>query len=165
MNWSKEVTIHRTESGGAVKVDYTGVFVSDGGAKVTARRAPDSAEVSFVITHDKPDALDDRKIEQIAEVIARALEGVPTGEELRQKLDELVNECALSVRTANCCDDSGLVYVGQLVQKSEHDLLMTKNFGRKSLKEVRDALSSMGLMLGMKPSQLDGWTPPGTPAT
>jgi RNA polymerase sigma factor (sigma-70 family) len=61
-----------------------------------------------------------------------------------------LDEFAWSARTANCLVTAGLKIVGELVQKSESDMLRTKNFGRKSLKEVKAVLAKMGLCLGMK---------------
>ena len=166
MKWNKEVTIHRIEADGkVVSVDYTGVFISDGGAKVTARHAPDSAEVSFVVTHDRPDALDVPKIEQIAETIARLLESSPTSETLKGRLDRSMETFDWSVRTANCLQNANIFYVGELVQKSEADMLRLANFGRRSLAEVKEILADLRLTLGMTPGQLAGWTPPATPAT
>jgi hypothetical protein len=65
-------------------------------------------------------------------------------------LDALVDELPLSVRTANCMKNAGIRTVRQLVQKTEADLLRTKNFGRKSLKEIKQVLANLGLALGMK---------------
>lgn len=72
-------------------------------------------------------------------------------------LDLSIEELELSVRTATCFQDAEVRHIGQLVQMTEVDLLRTKNFGRKSLKEVREVLSEMGLELGTK---LEDWTPP-----
>ncbi|MGQ9813072.1 MAG: DNA-directed RNA polymerase subunit alpha [Dissulfurimicrobium sp.] len=72
-------------------------------------------------------------------------------------LNRTIDELEFSVRSANCLKNANICYVGDLVQKSESEMLKTKNFGRKSLKEIKEVLSSMNLHLGMK---LDGWTPP-----
>jgi len=61
-----------------------------------------------------------------------------------------IEELNLSVRSANCLQSADLRYVGELVQKTENDLLKTKNFGRKSLNEIKETLHSMGLELGMR---------------
>jgi DNA-directed RNA polymerase subunit alpha len=68
-----------------------------------------------------------------------------------------VNELELSVRAANCLRNANITYIGQLVQKTEQEMLKTKNFGRKSLNEIKEILSEMGLHLGMK---LDNFSPP-----
>jgi len=61
-----------------------------------------------------------------------------------------VDELELSVRSANCLKNADIKYIGELVQKSEQEILMTKNFGRKSLNEIKEILSCMGLRLGLK---------------
>lgn len=76
---------------------------------------------------------------------------------LFEKLDRSVDELELSVRSANCLQNAGIRYLGELVAKTEMDMLKTKNFGRKSLNEIKDILSTMDLHLGMK---IDGWDRP-----
>ena len=72
----------------------------------------------------------------------------------RQKINEnlyrSVEELELSVRSANCLKNAQINLIGELVQKSEAEMLKTQNFGRKSLNEIKDILSEMGLSLGMK---------------
>ncbi len=68
-----------------------------------------------------------------------------------------VDELELSVRSANCLKNADIHKIWQLVSKSESEMLKTKNFGRKSLNEIKEVLSEMGLSLGMK---LDGFSPP-----
>jgi len=72
-------------------------------------------------------------------------------------LDRSVGELELSVRSANCLQNANIRYIGELVQKTEADMLKTKNFGRKSLREIKDILAKMGLTLGMS---VDNWEPP-----
>ena len=60
---------------------------------------------------------------------------------------------ALSIRPRNALKDARVETVGQLVQKTESELLRMKNFGRKSLREIRETLGSMGLFLGMQPTE------------
>jgi DNA-directed RNA polymerase subunit alpha len=76
---------------------------------------------------------------------------------LNEHLFRSVDDLELSVRSANCLKNANIRYIGELVQKSEAEMLKTKNFGRKSLNEIKDILGEMGLSLGMK---LDGWPPP-----
>ncbi len=76
---------------------------------------------------------------------------------LSEYLNKTVDELELSVRAANCLANAGIRYIGELVQKTEQDMLNTKNFGRKSLKEIKKILNDMGLQLGMK---LENWSPP-----
>jgi DNA-directed RNA polymerase subunit alpha len=61
-----------------------------------------------------------------------------------------VDELELSVRSANCLQNANIKYIGELCQRSEAEMLKTKNFGRKSLNEIKEILASMGLSLGMK---------------
>lgn len=77
---------------------------------------------------------------------------LPFNPALLKKVDEL----ELSVRSANCLKNDNIVYIGDLVQKSENDMLRTPNFGRKSLNEIKEVLTAMGLHLGM---QVEGWPP------
>ncbi|MFH1132699.1 MAG: DNA-directed RNA polymerase subunit alpha [Pseudomonadota bacterium] len=74
-----------------------------------------------------------------------------------ENLNRSVEELELSVRSANCLQNADIRFIGQLVQKTESEMLKTKNFGRKSLKEIKEILASMGLTLGMK---LDNWQDP-----
>jgi hypothetical protein len=67
-----------------------------------------------------------------------------------------VEELELSVRTANCLKNDNIAYIGDLVQKSEAEMLRTPNFGRKSLNEIKEMLAQMGLHLGM---EVPGWPP------
>lgn len=76
---------------------------------------------------------------------------------LNEHLFRSVDDLELSVRSANCLKNANIRYIGELVQKTEAEMLKTKNFGRKSLNEIKDILGEMGLSLGMK---LDGWPPP-----
>ncbi len=78
---------------------------------------------------------------------------------LNENLFRSVDELELSVRSANCLQQANIRTIGDLVQKTEAEMLKTKNFGRKSLKEIKEILAEMGLSLGMK---LENW-PPRTP--
>jgi DNA-directed RNA polymerase subunit alpha len=78
-------------------------------------------------------------------------------EDLREKLTKSVDELELSVRSANCLKNANIQYISELVQKTEQDILQTKNFGRKSLNEIKEVLKGMGLQLGMNIADL---TPP-----
>ncbi|HKX11870.1 MAG TPA: DNA-directed RNA polymerase subunit alpha [bacterium] len=74
-----------------------------------------------------------------------------------ENLSKRVDELELSVRSANCLQNANIKYIGELVQKSESEMLKTKNFGRKSLNEIKEILQEMGLGLGMK---VEGWNAP-----
>ncbi len=78
-------------------------------------------------------------------------------EPLNENVYRSVEELELSVRSANCLKNASINYIGELVQKTEAEMLKTKNFGRKSLNEIKEVLTEMGLSLGMK---LEGFTPP-----
>ncbi|HZD32034.1 MAG TPA: DNA-directed RNA polymerase subunit alpha C-terminal domain-containing protein, partial [Candidatus Angelobacter sp.] len=67
-----------------------------------------------------------------------------------ENLNRSVEELELSVRSYNCLKNANIQTIGELVQKSEAEMLKTKNFGRKSLNEIKEILSNMGLSLGMK---------------
>jgi len=77
---------------------------------------------------------------------------LPFNKNLLLKVDEL----ELSVRSANCLKNDNIIYIGDLVQKTEAEMLRTPNFGRKSLNEIKEVLSQMGLHLGM---QIPNWPP------
>jgi len=89
----------------------------------------------------------------------------PRREEASQSIPELafnpallkkVDELELSVRSANCLKNDNITYIGDLIQKSEAEMLRTPNFGRKSLNEIKEVLAQMGLHLGM---EVTGWPP------
>jgi len=89
----------------------------------------------------------------------------PKKEEAQSNIPELafnpallkkVDELELSVRSANCLKNDNIVYIGDLIQKSEAEMLRTPNFGRKSLNEIKEVLAQMGLHLGM---EVSGWPP------
>ena len=67
-----------------------------------------------------------------------------------------VDELELSVRSASCLHNDNIIYVGDLVQKTEAEMLRTPNFGRKPLNEIKEMLAHMGLHLGM---EVPGWPP------
>ncbi len=77
---------------------------------------------------------------------------LPFNKNLLRKVDEL----ELSVRSANCLKNDNIIYIGDLVQKTEADMLRTPNFGRKSLNEIKEVLAQMGLHLGM---DIPNWPP------
>jgi DNA-directed RNA polymerase subunit alpha len=86
-----------------------------------------------------------------------AVEKESLGEPLINKnLLRKVDELELSVRSANCLKNDNIVYIGDLVQKTEAEMLRTPNFGRKSLNEIKEVLANMGLHLGM---EIPAWPP------
>lgn len=90
--------------------------------------------------------------EQYEEAKEIAEEKLPFDKNLLRRVDEL----ELSVRSQNCLKNDNIVYIGDLVCKTEAEMLKTPNFGRKSLNEIKEVLSSMSLKFGM---QIDGWPP------
>jgi DNA-directed RNA polymerase subunit alpha len=89
----------------------------------------------------------------------------------QEYLNRSVEELELSVRSYNCLKNANIQTIGDLVVRTEADMLKTKNFGRKSLNEIREILSSMGLSLGMRFDEHGRLVPPpgldqeGVPAT
>ena len=80
----------------------------------------------------------------------------PTEPEFNKNLLRKVDELELSVRSMNCLKNDNIIYIGDLVQKSEGEMLRTPNFGRKSLNEIKEVLTSMSLYLGM---EIPNWPP------
>ena len=90
--------------------------------------------------------------EPVEETTAPPIEEPTLNVNLLRKVEEL----ELSVRSANCLKNDEIIYIGDLVQKTESEMLRTPNFGRKSLNEIKEILTSMNLELGMK---IEGWPP------
>ncbi len=86
----------------------------------------------------------------------RVLEEEDMSPPVNDNLFKTVDSLELSVRAANCLENANIKFIGELVTRSESEMLKTKNFGRKSLNEIKDILSEMGLSLGMK---IDGFDP------
>ncbi len=99
-------------------------------------------QLAVFINFDEPQ-------KEVEEVQATELAFNPA---LLKKVDEL----ELSVRSANCLKNDNIVYIGDLIQKTEAEMLRTPNFGRKSLNEIKEVLASMGLHLGM---EVPAWPP------
>lgn len=96
--------------------------------------------------------------EEEPEPVAEAKE--EAGSQFNPNLYRSVEELELSVRSANCLQNANIKYIYELVQRTEAEMLKTKNFGRKSLNEIKDILSEMGLSLGMR---LEGFVAPSSP--
>jgi DNA-directed RNA polymerase subunit alpha len=99
-------------------------------------------QLSIFITFEEPEK----------EVIAEEIPELAFNPALLKKVDEL----ELSVRSANCLKNDNIVYIGDLIQKTESEMLRTPNFGRKSLNEIKEVLAQMGLHLGM---EVSNWPP------
>jgi DNA-directed RNA polymerase subunit alpha len=80
----------------------------------------------------------------------------PEQPRINRNLLRKVDELELSVRSANCLKNDNIIYIGDLVQKTEAEMLRTPNFGRKSLNEIKEVLAQMGLHLGMEVTE---WPP------
>ncbi len=104
---------------------------------------------------------DDSQIRQAPAMIGAPSAAMPEASQadtnqLNRYLLKKVDELELSVRSANCLKNDNIIYIGDLVQKTEAEMLRTPNFGRKSLNEIKEVLASMGLRLGM---DIPGWPP------
>jgi DNA-directed RNA polymerase subunit alpha len=102
----------------------------------------------------------DEALAQSSQLIGMAApspsEAASDANQINRYLLKKVDELELSVRSANCLKNDNIIYIGDLVQKTEAEMLRTPNFGRKSLNEIKEVLSSMGLRLGM---DIPGWPP------
>jgi DNA-directed RNA polymerase subunit alpha len=123
-----------------LQVETNGAVSPEDAVAVAARILQD--QLKLFINFDEPQAA---RMEE-------PQDDLPFNRNLLRKVDEL----ELSVRSANCLKNDNIVYIGDLVQKSEQEMLRTPNFGRKSLNEIKEVLSSMGLALGMS---VTGWPP------
>jgi DNA-directed RNA polymerase subunit alpha len=90
--------------------------------------------------------------EEVKEQVVAPVPTLPFSPDLLKKVDEL----ELSVRSANCLKNDNIVYIGDLIHRTESEMLRTPNFGRKSLNEIKEVLDQMGLRLGM---EVHGWPP------
>ena len=124
-----------------LNVETNGAIEPDDAIAMAARILQE--QLQYFINFEEPE-IDDKSKEEESEV--------KFNRNLLRKVDEL----ELSVRSANCLRNDNIVYIGDLVQKSENDMLRTPNFGRKSLNEIREVLMQMGLNLGM---DIADWPP------
>jgi DNA-directed RNA polymerase subunit alpha len=92
-------------------------------------------------------------LEDAGDASAEAQADLPRAGALNENLDKSVEELELSVRSYNCLKNANIRTIRELVQKTEADMLKTKNFGRKSLNEIKEILHTMGLSLGMRLDQ------------
>jgi DNA-directed RNA polymerase subunit alpha len=110
-------------------------------------RPDDAVAIAARILQDQVSVLINFDVEEIE---AHDTLREPESEQWNENLFRCVDELELSVRSANCLQNADIKYIGELVQRSEAEMLKTKNFGRKSLLEIKELLSDMGLSLGMK---------------
>ncbi len=120
-------------------VETNGVVTPEDAVAFSARILQD--QLKPFINFDEPEA--EAEVEK---------EELPFNKNLLKKVEEL----ELSVRSANCLKNDNIVYIGDLVQKTEAEMLRTPNFGRKSLNEIKEVLAKMGIHLGM---ETPGWPP------
>ena len=124
----------------SLTVETNGAITPDDAVAVAARILQD--QLQLFINFDEPRPVVEQEVQ--AEL--------PVNKNLLRKVDEL----ELSVRSANCLKNDNIVYIGDLVQKTEGEMLRTPNFGRKSLTEIKQVLEQMGLHLGM---EIPNWPP------
>jgi DNA-directed RNA polymerase subunit alpha len=124
----------------SMKIDTNGAVTPEDAVALAARILQD--QLQLFINFEEPRAATEE--ERPSEL--------PFNKNLLRKVDEL----ELSVRSANCLKNDNIVYIGDLVQKTESEMLRTPNFGRKSLNEIKEVLAQMGLYLGM---EIPNWPP------
>jgi DNA-directed RNA polymerase subunit alpha len=124
----------------SLEVTTDGAVAPDDAVALAARILQD--QMQLFITFEEPRARHEEVIQ----------EDLPFNKNLLRKVDEL----ELSVRSANCLKNDNIIYIGDLVQKTEAEMLRTPNFGRKSLNEIKEVLAQMGLHLGM---EIANWPP------
>ena len=123
-----------------LKIDTDGSVTPEDAVAYAARILQDQLQV--FVNFDEPEAAGRQDDD----------DGLEFNPLLLKKVDEL----ELSVRSANCLKNDNIVYIGDLIQKTEAEMLRTPNFGRKSLNEIKEVLSGMGLHLGM---DVEDWPP------
>jgi DNA-directed RNA polymerase subunit alpha len=124
----------------SMRIETNGAVTPEDSVALAARILQD--QLQLFINFEEPRAA----------VEAEAPSELPFNKNLLRKVDEL----ELSVRSANCLKNDNIVYIGDLVQKTEAEMLRTPNFGRKSLNEIKEVLAQMGLHLGM---EITNWPP------
>ncbi|MBM3485795.1 MAG: DNA-directed RNA polymerase subunit alpha [Alphaproteobacteria bacterium] len=139
--------IDNTRVGQATDYDKLSLDVETNGAV----KPEDAVALAARILQDQLQLFINFEEPRHAPIIEQAVEPL-FNKNLLRKVDEL----ELSVRSANCLKNDNIIYIGDLVQKSEQEMLRTPNFGRKSLNEIKEVLQQMGLHLGM---EIANWPP------
>ncbi len=124
----------------SIDIETNGVITPEDAVALAARILQD--QLQLFINFEEPST--------------RAEEALPAEPTFNRNLLRKVDELELSVRSANCLKNDNIIYIGDLVQKSEQEMLRTPNFGRKSLNEIKEVLAQMGLELGM---EIVNWPP------
>ena len=142
-----------------------GAKYSSKGLKLLHRNLMSLAPLEFTAEQQRQEAI--RRAGSILKDQLSVFVDLQGEEEAATKVSEMqfdpillrpVDELELTVRSANCLKAENIHYIGDLVQRTEVELLRTPNLGKKSLTEIKEVLQSHGLMLGMR---LDGWPPAG----
>ena len=123
-----------------IEIETDGSISPEDAVALAARILQDQVQVFINFSDPTPQSREDK------------VDDLPFNRGLLRKVDEL----ELSVRSANCLKNDNIIYIGDLVQKTESEMLRTPNFGRKSLNEIKEVLTIMGLYLGM---QVPNWPP------
>ena len=123
-----------------MKIETDGSLTPDDAVAYAARILQD--QLAIFVNFDEPEQAGKQELD--------------AGLEFNPLLLKKVDELELSVRSANCLKNDNIVYIGDLIQKTEAEMLRTPNFGRKSLNEIKEVLSGMGLHLGM---DVEDWPP------
>ena len=135
-----------------VTVETNGAILPEDALAYAARILQD--QLQLFINFSEPSQVIERPVAPpVGGTVAVEEMASPT---LNRFLLKKVDELELSVRSANCLKNDNIIYIGDLVQKSEAEMLRTPNFGRKSLNEIKEVLQAMGLRLGM---DVPGWPP------
>ena len=121
---------------------------TDGGV-----RPDDAVAVAARILQDQASVLINFDVEELE---AQDAVEEPAAESFNDELFRCVDELDLSVRSANCLQNADIKYIGELVQRTESEMLKTKNFGRKSLLEIKELVTDMGLSLGLRLNNFPG---------
>jgi len=124
----------------SIEVETNGAVTPEDAVALAARILQDQLQL-FINFEEPSEALPEERAAEL-----------PFNKNLLRKVDEL----ELSVRSANCLKNDNIIYIGDLVQKIEAEMLRTPNFGRKSLNEIKEVLMGMGLGLGM---EIPDWPP------
>ncbi|MBM4396901.1 MAG: DNA-directed RNA polymerase subunit alpha [Deltaproteobacteria bacterium] len=139
-----------------LEVTTNGAITPRDAVAIAAKILKDQVQV-FINFDDGDEAVEAPRATPAVPAVEEPGAVAPTGDASSMDvLYRLVEELDLSVRAQNCLQNAGIKHVGELVQKTEQDMLKTRNFGRKSLKEIKDVLQDLGLSLGMK---IDGFDP------
>ena len=135
-------------------IETDGTVTPEDGLAYAARILQD--QLALFVHFDDSAVTRSAPIGMAAPAAGAAEAGAGDTAQINRYLLKKVDELELSVRSANCLKNDNIIYIGDLVQKTEAEMLRTPNFGRKSLNEIKEVLSSMGLRLGM---EIPGWPP------